>query len=201
MFFKQNFIKVSLLSIFFISLNISSAYSKDYYYKFNNKDSKINFELSTNVHPVKADVEKFKGSITIKSNDDKNIKSVNGILEIDTTSINTNIALCDVRIQKETLSTSKYPKIIFKVSDTEVISNKISIDNTIDLKLLGTLTIRDTTKKVEIPVKATVSEDKNSAIVEGKYKINFNDYNIPDPSVLIAKVNPIIELSFKLKVR
>jgi polyisoprenoid-binding protein YceI len=201
MFFKQNFIKVSLLSISFFTLSISSAYSKDYYYKFNNKDSKINFELSTNVHPVKADVEKFKGSITVKSSDDKNITSVNGILEIDTTSINTNIALCDVRIQKETLNTSKYPKITFKVSDTEVISNKIAIDNTIDLKLLGTLMIRDTSKKVEIPVKATLSADKNSAIVEGKYKINFNDYNIPDPSVLIAKVNPIIELSFKLKVR
>lgn len=201
MFFKQNFIKVTLIGISFFSLSISSAYSKDYYYKFNNKDSKINFELSTNVHPVKADVEKFKGSITVKSSDEKNITSVDGILEIDTTSINTNIALCDVRIQKETLSTSKYPKITFRVSDTEVTNNKIAIDNTINLKLLGTLTIRNISKKVEIPVKVTVLSDKSSAIVEGNYKINFNDYNIPDPSVLIAKVNPIIELSFKLKVR
>lgn len=197
---KGSFFKTAIISLAFLSLSINSVYAKDFYYKFNNKDSKVTFNLSTNVHPVKAVVEKFKGHMNIKSADEKNIDSVEGLLEIDTTSINTHISLCDTRIQKETLSTAKYPKITFKVSKIAIVSNKITIDNTISLKLLGSLTIRDVTKKVEIPVKVNVSKDLLSAIVEGNYKVKFNDYNVPDPSVLIAKVDPVVDLSFKLKV-
>ena len=180
--------------------NISSVEAKDFYYKFNNRESKINFDISTNIHPVKAVAEKFKGYMNIKSADEKNIDSVEGLLEIDATSIITHIALCDTRMQKETLSTDKYPKISFKVNKVILVSNKIETDNTIFIKLVGPLSIRDVSKKVEIPVKVTILPDKSSAMVEGKYNLNFSDFNVPDPSVLIAKVEPILSLSFKLKV-
>lgn len=200
MFSKSKLLLVTSFNISMFFLNLNTSYSKDFDYKFNNKDGKITFDLSTNVHPVKANVEKFKGFLNVKSSDEKNIDSVNGSLEIDTRSITTSISMCDARMKSETLSVSKYPKIIFKVSDVNVVSNKLSSDNTINLKLIGNLTIRNTSKKIEVPVKVTVANDKESAIVEGSYKVNFNDFNVPDPSVLIAKVDPVINLSFKLNV-
>lgn len=200
MFSKSKLLLVTSFNISMIFLNLNTSYSKDFDYKFNNKDGKITFDLSTNVHPVKANVEKFKGFLNVKSSDEKNIDSVNGSLEIDTRSITTNISMCDARMKSETLNVSKYPKIIFKVSDVDVVSNKLSSDNTINLKLIGNLTIKNTSKKIEVPVKVTVANDKESAIVEGSYKVNFNDFNVPDPSVLIAKVDPVINLSFKLNV-
>lgn len=198
---KINSLKTLVLTSSIIVLSSTYANAKDFYYKFNNKDGKINFELTTNVHPLKANVEKFKGFINVKSKDQKNIDAVDGLLEIDTSSITTHISLCDSRMKSETLSTSKFPKITFKVLNAEIISNKLDIDNTVNLKLIGNLTIREVTKKVDIPVKVTVSSDKTSAIVEGKYKVNFPDYKVPDPSVLVAKVYPNVDLSFKLKVQ
>lgn len=197
---KNNYIKKTFLSLIFLSLSVSNANAKDFYYKFSNKDGNVDFNLSTTMHPLKAVVKKFKGHMNIKSKDEKNIDQVEGILEIEANSITTNNSLCDNRMKNETLSVSKFPKITFKVSKIAIISNKISIDNTINLKMLGDLTIREVTKKVEIPVKINVAKDKTSAVVEGNYKVNFNDYNVPDPSILIAKVDPIVDLSFKLKV-
>lgn len=197
---KNKFIKTTLLSLAFLSLSINSVYAKEFRYDFTNKDGKVIFDLSTNMHGIKADVKKFKGHMSVKTEDEKTIDEVEGLLEIDATSITTNIWLCDNRMQKETLNTAKFPKIIFKVLKVVIVSNRVDIDNTVTLKMSGDLTIRDITKKVEIPVKINVAKNRTSATVEGRYKVNFSDYNVPDPSILIARVSPIVDLSFILNI-
>jgi polyisoprenoid-binding protein YceI len=191
---------ISYSIIIFSLLGQVPAQAKDYYYKFNQKESKIVAGLTTTIHPVDAVAYKFKGFIKIKSKDEKNIDSVDGYLEIDTASLLTKISACDIRMRLETLRVAKYPKMIFKVNKVLVISNKLDTENIMYLKLIGPFTIRDVTKEVEIPVKVTVAPDRNSATVDGNYHLNINDYKVPDPSVLIAKVNPILDISFKLKV-
>jgi polyisoprenoid-binding protein YceI len=188
-----------LLCIYFV-FNINNVLSQEFYYKFNNKESQIFFNISTSIHPAKALCKNFKGYININSKDKKHIDSVNGLLDIETKSILTNIIFLDKKMQNETLNSSKFPKILFKVDKGIIIYDNSEIDNTVFIKLMGYLEIRGIEKKIEIPMKVTISPDKTFAIVKGYYNLNINDYGIPDPSVLIAKVSPIITLSFNLKV-
>ncbi|MFN8577468.1 MAG: YceI family protein [Candidatus Sericytochromatia bacterium] len=185
----------------FLSINLNSVEAKNFNFKFDNKESKISFIIYTSIHPVETKSEKFKGFINISTKTSNTIESVNGLLEIDTKSIVSNIFLLDSRMHSETLNVKKYPKIRFKVNNIHIMNNRIEIDNTALIKIIGDLTIREITKEVEIPFKIRVSNDKESAILDGSHDLDINDYNIPDPSILIAKVKPIIKLTFKLKTR
>lgn len=187
----------------FLTLGVSSeAYSKTYYMKFNNKESSINFYVSSTLHNVEGDVKKFKGQISIKSSDENEIDSAEGFLEISTDSFFTNQTQRDSKMKTDILSVLKYPLIKFKVTGAKVTGNKIKQDGTVFFKLLGNLTIRDVSKNVEIPVKAKLSADKESAQVTGSYTLNFKDYNVPDPSLpIIGKVDENINIKFNLNAK
>ncbi len=96
------------------------------------------------------------------------------------------------------LSVLTFPLIKFKVNNVKITSNKLDQDGTAYLKLIGPLTIRNTTKNIEIPVKIKMTS--SSTIVEGKYNINFKDYEVPDPSLpIIGKIDENIPISFSIK--
>lgn len=188
----------------FVSLFALTAYNlaeaKGYYMKFNEKESKMNFFLSTNLHSVDGQVQKFKGSINIKASDDDTIDSADGALDIMADSLFTNHNQRDGKMKTDVLGISKFPLIKFKVTGAKITGNKLAQENLLYMKLIGTLTIRDTTKNVEIPVKVKLSTNRSSAQVEGKYNLSFKDYNVPDPSIpIIGQLNENISISFNLK--
>jgi len=190
---KKNII---LSTIFLLSMTNFEAQAKSYYLKFNEKQSKINFLVSTSLHDVNGDVKKFKGFISIKG-EGTNVEKADGSLEITADSLFTNQSQRDSKLKSQVLSVLKFPIIKFKVNDAKITSNK---EETIYLKLIGPLTIRDVTKNVEIPVRVKLSKDNKSASVEGNYIINFKYYNVPDPSIpIVGKVNENINISFNLK--
>ncbi|MFN8576590.1 MAG: YceI family protein [Candidatus Sericytochromatia bacterium] len=173
------------------------ASAKSYYLKFNEKESKINFYVNSTLHNVTGEARKFKGFISIKG-EGTDVEKADGLLEITADSLFTNQSQRDTRLKSEVLSVLKFPLIKFKVNNVKITSNKIEQDGTAFLKLLGPLTIRNTTKNVEIPVKVKMTP--NSTIVEGKYIINFKEYNVPDPSLpIIGKVDENIPINFVIK--
>lgn len=182
-------------------LNISGLESqaKSYYLKFNEKQSKINFFVTSTFHNVSGNVKKFKGFINIKG-DGTNVEKADGLLEITADSLFTNQSQRDSKLKNEVLSVLKFPLIKFKVTDAKITSNKINSDGTLYLRLIGPLTIRSVTKNVEIPVKVKMATDKTSASVEGRYTVNFKEYNVPDPSIpIVGKVNENIDITFNIK--
>jgi polyisoprenoid-binding protein YceI len=198
---KINLLKrILIIVLAYTLLNIIPAMAKEFYFKFNQKESLITFDISTSVHPVRAIAKKFRGFMRVKTADEKKFDEIEALLEIDTGSITTQIGLCNEIMRRDTLKVETYPKITFKVKSLEITSNKTGSNNIIFLKLGGFLTIRGVEQEVAIPVKVTVSPDKTFGLVEGKYSINFNDFKVPDPSIFIAKVYPVLDLSFKLKV-
>lgn len=195
----KKFLLSSLLSFSILGFGALKSEARNYYYKVSEKESKINFHLVSTLHSVDGKVNKFRGHINVKSPDGKSIESVSGELEIMAKTLFTNQYQRDTRMKSEILSVSEYPLITFKFNDFKVTSNKLEKENTIYLHLLGDLTIRDTTKKVDIPMKIKLSADKKTAEVEGRYIINFKSYNVPDPSLpIIGNVDENINISFQL---
>lgn len=195
--------KVSaFLACFTLISGISSfpAQAKNYYLKFNEKQSYINFQVISTLHEVHGQVKKFKGYISVDTNaDETSITKADGLLEITTDSLFTNQGQRDSRMKGDILSVSKYPFIKFKVNRA-VLATKPSSSGVMRVNLGGALTIRDVTKNVNIPVKVILSPDKSNTTVEGSYTVNFKEYNVPDPSIpLIGKVNEDINIDFNIK--
>ncbi|MEK7431613.1 MAG: hypothetical protein AABZ74_00655, partial [Cyanobacteriota bacterium] len=67
-------LKKLLSGIFLSSIITFSASAKSYYMKFNDKDSKMTFLVSTTLHDFTADVKKFKGNITINADDSNDVQ-------------------------------------------------------------------------------------------------------------------------------
>ena len=190
---------VSIISLFFIGMNSLESQAKSYYLKFNEKQSKINFFVSTSLHDANGEVKKFKGFIDIKG-EGTTVEKASGLLEITANSLFTNQSQRDSRLKSTVLSVLDFPLIKFKVTDAKITSNKMDKDGTLYLRLIGPLTIRDVSKNVEIPVKVKMSADKKSASVEGNYTVNFKEYNVPDPSIpIVGKVDENINISFNIK--
>ncbi|MFN8672968.1 MAG: YceI family protein [Candidatus Sericytochromatia bacterium] len=181
------------------SLICLSANAKNYYMKFNEKSSNIKFLVSTTLHDVNAEVQKFKGSISITADDNNNVQKAEGTLELTVDSFFSNDKKRDARMKNEILSVAKYPLIKFKINSVKV-TEKLKDDGSMKMNLIGPLTILGTSKNVEIPVKVKLDKNKTNAVVEGSYKLNFKDYNVPDPSIpLLNKVNENINITFNLK--
>lgn len=192
-------LKKLLSGIFLSSIITFSASAKSYYMKFNDKDSKMTFLVSTTLHDFTADVKKFKGNITINADDTNEVQKADGSLDITVDSFFSKDKKRDDRMKNEILSVSKYPLIKLKVNGAKV-TEKLKEDGSMQMKLLGTLTILGTTKNVSIPVKVKLDKNKTSAKVDGVYTVNFKDFNVPDPSIpVLNKVNENVNITFSLK--
>lgn len=195
----KKILSTAILSLAILSTTAIESQAKNYYLKFNDKQSKINFFVNTSLHDVNGQVKKFKGYIDIRG-EGTNVTKADGLLEITADSLFTNQSQRDSKLKNDVLSVLSFPLIKFKVNNAKITSNKMDEDGTLYIRLMGPLTIRDVTKNVEIPVKVKMSTDKSSATVEGRYTVNFKDYNVPDPSLpIVGKVNENIDISFNIK--
>jgi polyisoprenoid-binding protein YceI len=64
--------------------------------------------------------------------------------------------------------------------------------------LTGTLTMRDVSKEVALPVSITKEADRY--VISGAIPVRWAEYNIEDPSILIAKLDPVVTISYETKV-
>ena len=106
----------------------------------------------------------------------------------------------DTRMKSEILGTKKFPVIKFKINSAKITANNLKTGNTVDVVLMGPLIIRGVSKNIEVPAKVRLSPDRETALIEGSYSVNWKDYKLPDPSLpLIGKVSDLIGISFTLK--
>jgi polyisoprenoid-binding protein YceI len=197
----------SILVLNLIGLSAISAEAKSYYYKFNDKASKMNFYVISTLHKPVGEVKKFKGNINLKINDKDEIEKADGVLEIPVTSLFTEDSDPltkdsdrDTRMKSETLKGKKYSQIVFKVNNAKITANNLKANNTLDLVLSGPLAIAGVSRNIDVPAKVRLSPDRNTALVEGSYTVNWKDFNLPDPSLpIIGRVNELVNVTFTLK--
>jgi hypothetical protein len=58
--------------------------------------------------------------------------------------------------------------------------------------------MRDVSKEVALPVSITKEADRY--VISGAIPVRWAEYNIEDPSILIAKLDPVVTISYETKV-
>jgi polyisoprenoid-binding protein YceI len=64
--------------------------------------------------------------------------------------------------------------------------------------LRGTLTIRNVSKEVELAVE--IAEDGTHYLINGTLRISWADFNVEDPSILIARLDPTVTIAMRTTV-
>jgi len=146
--------------------------------QFNPTDegSEVKFKIKNFGVNVGGSFSGLKGKIIFNP---ENLATSEFAVTIDTKTINTGIDQRDNHLRKEEFfDAEKFPNIQFA-------STKITTSTNNDyLFVFGKLTIKDVTKEVSFPFKATKKAD--DYLFEGEFKINRRDYNVGGGSITMA---------------
>ncbi len=166
--------------------------------EISDQNTTINFTVDSTWHTVHGTTSELGGDVHLKSREDTS--SVTAEIIIPVSSFNTHNQsrdeeLLDVMNQKE------FPNVIFKANKLsgnctpDIVKQNISCRDT----LTGSLTIKDVTKDISIPLLITAKND--NFIVTGKISFKWADYKVEDPSIfLVATVDPDVEINFEIKL-
>jgi polyisoprenoid-binding protein YceI len=158
-----------------------------------NTSGNIKFELDSTLHVVPGDATSFTTELNVE-------EKVTGKLVIQAESIQTGIGVRDQRMYDYCLDSKKYPTIVFDVrgitGDVDGFKSKQG-NGTVNLH--GQLSIRSTTRDLVIP--ATYSWSDAGIALAGKTTVLWTDFGVPDPSIMISKVQPKLELSFDANMK
>ena len=129
--------------------------------------AKISFSVKGPFGRVHGNFSGLKTTIQF-SEKDLASSSLSATIEAKTVSTGISLRNSDLRNKEEWLNTEKYPVISFKSKKIEKTSS--------GYKVSGDLTIKGTTKPVEIPF--TFVPSGNTGVFKGQFTINREDYKI-----------------------
>ena len=153
----------------------------------------LKFDMEASLHDVPGQAKSFTTELLL---DEK----VTGKVVVQTKSMTTGIGVRDTRMYEYCLETDKYPTIEFKVrgitGDTEGFHSE---GGTGKVDLHGTLMVRSTQRDVTIP--ATYTWIEEGLYLEGKKDIKWTDFGVPDPSIVISKLDPKMAVRFEMTLK
>jgi len=158
-----------------------------------NSSGHVKFDLDSTLHNVPGDATSFTSEIIIE-------EGISGVLTIQAASIKTGIKVRDKRMYDFCLNTQSFPTITFELrgitGDEEGFKSKTGTGT---VNLHGKLNIRSTSRDLVVP--ASYSWSETGVKLNGKTDVNWSDYGVPDPSILISTVQPVLKMNFDLDLQ
>jgi polyisoprenoid-binding protein YceI len=163
----------------------------------NDSNTKVSFVVDSTWHTVNGTTKDLNGSVALR--DLKDPLSIVVDLKIQVKTFDTDSDSRDEKLQ-ECMASDSYPVASFISRHLSDSCKPALIDATGQCSgtLTGTLTMRDVSKEVALPVSITKGQD--SYFISGALPVAWADYNIEDPSILIAKLDPIVTISYETRV-
>ena len=175
-----------------IWLSLVSTASADRF-TADNTSGEVKFALNSTLHVVPGDATSFTTELNVD-------EGVTGKLVVQAESIKTGIGVRDQRMYDYCLDTKKYPTIVFEVrgitGNEEGFKSK---EGSGSVNLHGQLSIRSTTRDLVVP--ATYTWTDGAVAIAGTSSLTWTDFGVPDPSIMISKVQPKMELNFDLNMK
>ena len=163
----------------------------------NDTNTKVSFVVDSTFHTINGTTKNLQGMVSLKDTHDP--LSIVVDLKIQVKTFDTDWDSRDEELQ-ECMASETFPLASFtsrRLSDS-CKPLVIDIAGRCSGKLTGTLTMRDVTREVELPVE--IVKENNSYLISGLLPVQWADYNIEDPSILIARLDPTVNISYQTRV-
>ncbi|MEY4669950.1 MAG: Protein YceI [Pseudomonadota bacterium] len=163
----------------------------------NDSNTKVSFVVDSTWHTIHGITKNLNGAIALRDKADPLSIAVD--LKIQVRTFDTDWDSRDEDLQ-ECMASDTFPLATFTSTRLSDSCKPVIIDiaGKCSGTLTGTLTMRDVSKEVALPV--TIVKGQDSYLISGALPVAWAEYNIEDPSILIAKLDPIVTISYETKV-
>jgi polyisoprenoid-binding protein YceI len=152
----------------------------------------LKFDMEATAHKVPGTARSFTTEINLT-------ESITGKVVVQSRGLTTGIGVRDIRMYDYCLAADKFPTIEFEVRGaTGDTAGMLSEGGSGSINLHGTLKVRSTAREVVIPVTYTWTQEGLS--LEGTKEIKWTDYGVPDPSIILSRLDPKIAISFDMNL-
>lgn len=158
----------------------------------------IEFELDTTWHTVHGKTSLIKGNASLA--DEKDPTTVKVEVQLPVSKFDTGGSMRDSEL-REVMASDYFPFVVFEVMrlmrgcTPAVVLERGQCADELD----GMLRIRDKRSPTTIPV--VIKRDGDGFAIVGKTDIRWADFGVEDPSMLIARVKPIVTVHFEVHLR
>ncbi len=116
-------------------------------------------------------------------------------VRVDARTLTTGIGVRDRQMRRDFLDSDRFPMITFRGTATP--RGRVGA-LAFPAALRGTLTIKDTTREVEIPLRVTALAD--SYLAEGQVTVRLSEFRIPIPRFLIFVAEDPVQIVLKVRL-
>ncbi len=163
----------------------------------NDTNTTVTFDVDSTWHAVHGTTSQVTG--TIRQRDPADPLSIEVDLTIPVGSFNTNWESRDERLA-QVIGADQFKQVRFTSSKLLATCHPLRVQNERHCSgtLAGTLTIRDVTRPIALPVEVVRSQGKDT--ITGKLAVRWGDYDVEDPSILIARLDPTVTITYSTEV-
>jgi polyisoprenoid-binding protein YceI len=160
-------------------------------------NTRVTFVVDSTWHTVHGSTRNIAGQVYLR--DPKNPLTVVVDLRLSVKSFDTDSDLRDDRLQ-EVMASQAFPEVRFVSTrlSPECEPSIVTKDGGCRGALSGRLTIRDVTKEVSLPL--LIRDTANGYRMEGALAIRWEDFHVEDPSILIAKLDPLVTITYQTTI-
>lgn len=161
--------------------------------ELHDSNTTVTFVVDSTWHTVHGTTKNIGGQVYLR--DPKDPLSVVVDLRVPVTLFDTDSDLRDDRL-REVMASQAFPEVRFVSTrlSPECEPSIVTKDGSCRGVLSGKLTIRDVTKEVSLPL--LIRDTANGYRMEGTLAIRWADFHVEDPSILIAKLDPVVTISY-----
>lgn len=197
---KRNHLYFTLATCLFLTqltdAQAESITNWDLPLKVSDQNTTVNFEVDTTWHVVYGKISNATGTVSLSDPNDS--LSVVSEFHFPVASFETGWSARDDSLHDH-MKAEKYPEVVFKTAavNGDCTPQKVS-EGSCRIKLVGTLTVCDVTK--DVSVNATIEKIASGFVVNGEYEFEWAEYNVDDPSMIVAKVKPTVKVKYSVKL-
>lgn len=165
--------------------------------QLNDSNTTVSFEVDSTWHLVEGTTSKISGFV--RQRDPTDPLSIEVDLVVPVASFDTD---WDARDEKLAfvMAADRFAQVRFRSSKLTANCHPLTIkrDGRCSGSLEGTLTMRDVTLPVSLPVEIMRSGSKDT--ISGKLTLEWADYHVEDPSILIAKLDSAVTIAYSTEI-
>lgn len=184
-------------SLAFVTAGAASAQSWSFPAELNDSNTTVSFEVDSTWHLVQGTTSKVSG--TVRQRDPADPLSIEVDLAIPVASFNTNWEARDEKVAV-VMAAEQFTQVRFRSTKLSADCHPLKVRNDSHCSglLQGFLTIRDVTLPVSLSVE--IVRSGSSDTITGKLTLQWADYHVEDPSILIAKLDPTVTIAYSTEV-
>lgn len=162
--------------------------------KLDDSNTTVTFVVDSTWHTVQGSTKGVTGDVILR--DPKDPLSIVATIKFPVRLFNTDGESRDEKLQK-VMASGLFPDVTFTSSrlSPSCAPKLLSATGRCEGALHGTLRIRDVQRQVDLPI--LIAEEGEQFVMEGSLPIQWADFNVEDPSILIAKLDPTVTITYR----